>query len=265
MKLPAYLAAPLATVLWITAPGAHAHDFWIEASPFRAAAPRTVDISLHVGTDMVGDTQPNIAEWYRDFSYVHAGARREMPGLTGDDPAGRLPARAPGLYLIGYENVPDYAELDAERFQSYLREEGLEWVIAQRRAIGAEEQPAREFYQRCVKSLVRIGTVAPSAAQLQYNFGYRLEMLPQNSPFASERLQVRILFEGKPVEGLLVTAFRKQQPQQRSTARTDAAGLAEVDIAQPGTWLVKTVHMRPYPDDSADWISYWGSLSFARP
>lgn len=243
---------------------AQAHDFWIEAAPFTAEGPRTIAISLRVGTELVGDSLPNITDWYRDFSYVHQGVRRPVPGDMGDDPAGRLPANTPGVYLIGHENRPDFVELDAERFHAYLREEGLEHIIATRLANGQANRPGREYYQRCVKSLVRVGTDEPALRDMQTDLGYTLEILPRNSPFQADKLKVRLLYQGKPVQGLLVSAFTKQEPERRSQARTDADGMAEVALDRPGIWLVKAVHMVPYQDGKADWISYWASLTFER-
>lgn len=54
-------------------------------------------------------------------------------------------------------------------------------------------------------------------------------------------LPVRILFQGRPLEGVL-------------------------DLAAGRTWLVKAVHMLPAPAGSgADWESLWASLTFEIP
>lgn len=264
MKLPIKFSAAITAGLLLAASAGKAHDYWIEVTPFNTPNPQTVDITLNVGNDMVGDTQPNIADWYRDFSYVHAGKRRDVPGRTGDDPAGRLSVVEPGLYLVGYENHPDFSVLEAERFHQYLRQEGLEWVIDQREAEGIAETAVGELYQRCAKALLRVGNLEPSTQELRRKFGYRLEIVPQNSPYSADRLRLQVLFEGEPVEGLLVVAFSRQAPSRHSLGRTDGQGMTEVDIGDPGTWMIKTVHIQPYQGSKADWISYWGSLTFER-
>ena len=264
-KLDPKMIGSLGAALLLLASQAQAHDFWIEAAPFTGESPRIVPISLHTGNDLIGFTQPNIAEWYRDFSYVHQGKREPMPGRMGDDPAGQLPAFSPGLYLIGYENHPDFVKLEPELFKKYLIEEGLRSVLIHRATYQQEDQPGREFYRRCAKSLMRIGDAEPTLEELQYPLGYKLELFPLNSPYSDSTLKVKLLYDGKPVQDLLVIAFNRAQPKKRSLARTDSQGLAQVNIDRPGVWIVKAVHAVPYPEDNAEWESFWASLTFERP
>lgn len=250
-------------------PAAMAHDYWIQAEPYRSDRPTEVNITLHVGTDLVGRTLPNIAAWYRDFSYRHAGQSHPMPGEMGDDPAGRLPANTPGLYLVGYENLPEHIELKAEKFNHYLEDEGLQAVARWRASNGQADKPGREYYQRCAKSLVRIGKQAISVAELQHPLGYRLEILPEGNPYRDQQLPIQLLYNGKPQPDLLVMAFTRDEPKRRQQVRTDAQGRAQIELDRAGEWLIKTVHMVPYTEDdtgdnAADWISFWASLTFER-
>ena len=45
---------------------------------------------------------------------------------------------------------------------------------------------------------------------------------------------------------------------------TDTRGVARFTLAQPGTWLIRSVYLRPCKGcKDADWESFWASYSFA--
>ena len=189
--------------------------------------------------------------------------------MLGDDPAGTFRPDEPGQYLIGYRSTRDFVEIEPQKFNEYLLAEGLDWVIERRAAEGEAEQPARELYSRCAKSLLEIGRDGPRDAW-QINLGYTLELLPQLDPYRLEpgqTLPVRLDYRGEPIADILVVAFRSDAPEQRIERRTDAAGLVELPLDGPGTWLVKAVHIiRTRPDHPrAEWESFWASLTFELP
>lgn len=243
---------------------ASAHDFWIEARPYNLQSPGPVAISLHVGTELVGDSVPNIPEWYQDFTYIHAGKRASVSGDLGDDPAGEVNTKTPGLYVVGYQNHPEFIELSGEKFEEYLDEEGLLEVKAVRAASGHSDKTAKEFYQRCVKSLIKVGESDVELQVLSAPMGYKLELFPGASPYSNDVLPVQLMFNGLPVSGVLMVAFKKDAPEVRQKVRTDNKGRAVMDISESGVWIVKAVHMETYPGPEADWISYWASLTFEK-
>ena len=73
----------------------------------------------------------------------------------------------------------------------------------------------------------------------------------------------RLLHGGEPLAGARVAAVSGRRPAERVAARTDAAGRVRLPIAEPGPWLVTSVHMVPAAAGSgADWESLWASLTF---
>ena len=78
-------------------------------------------------------------------------------------------------------------------------------------------------------------------------------------------MPLRLIYEGKPLEGALVVAFNKTEPLKKRKARTDKDGRVQFDFNRPGVWLVTAVHMLPAPPKTnADWESVWASLTFER-
>lgn len=243
---------------------AKAHEFWIEAEPYNQKRAGEVLLSLRVGTGFVGDTVPNVPQWYRDFSVTHNGKTEPVSGNIGDDPAGHIHLKQSGLYIIGYENYPDFIKLNAKKFNQYLKNEGLDDVLKARSRSGKQHHSAKEYYQRCVKALLRVGTRKITLEALQQQKGYKLEITPLNVPYDSDHLTVSIYFDGKPLVNTQITAFTKTHPENKQIVRSDNKGQVTFDIKESGNWMISSVHMIPYLGRNADWISYWGNLSFVK-
>ena len=241
-----------------------AHDFWLQAQPYYQETGQRVDISLHVGEDMVGDSLPNIPNWYKDFSYIDSSGRYEMAGQIGNDPAGHFTPDRQGLYMVGYQSRQEFVSLKPDKFNQYLTQEGLEKILAGRQKLQDSDKEVREYYIRCVKSLIKVGQKLDSETYKQ-RFNYTLEIIPLANPYNLSRgdtLTVEILYRGKPVSNSLMVAFTQQQPEKKQKIRTDEKGRADIKLDRNGHWLIKTVEMDRYPADDAEWISYWASLTF---
>ena len=133
------------------------------ADDFLSGAGEIVGVRLRVGQDLLGDPLP------RDSGARQSVHRRGCGGpqagrRPGRRRSGRLRARAaPGLLVIGYRSNPSAVELTAEKFNQYLKEEGLDAVAALRARRNETGAAAHEIFSRCAKSLVLSG--APSEAQ----------------------------------------------------------------------------------------------------
>jgi len=253
-------------LLVLTAVGpAGAHDFWIEPSRFRAESPVMVDIGLRVGQLFKGDSVPYIDSWFSRFEVRDSGGVRPVRSQIGDDPAGRIEQRLPGATWIVYQSSDGFVELPPEKFRHYLESEGMEYILALRESRGMADKPAREQYQRSVKSL--LWWPAEDAPFTGADSGLPLELVPLANPYAlapGDLLELEVRFFGQPIPGLLVRAHTRDRPDAVVRARSDAAGRVGLRLASNGDWMVKAVHMVALENHAeADWQSYWASLTFA--
>jgi uncharacterized GH25 family protein len=250
----------LATLLCAAALPAAAHDFWIEPSSFHPAAGATFTASLRVGQDFLGDPVPRNSALIERFVVRDGDGERPVVGPERQDPAGYARVDRAGTALIAYRSKPSPVELPAQKFEAYLKDEGLESIIALRAKRGDGAKPGKEIFSRCAKTLV----VADGGAPADYDkpFGLRLELIPESLGTTTTRY--RLLFEGKPLAGALVSAIAQDGVTPRRSARTDARGRVEFALPK-GVWLIKSTHMIAAPPDSgAEWESLWASLTFER-
>jgi hypothetical protein len=202
------------------------------------------------------------------FVLVGPSGERPVIGRDGMDPAGLLKLDAPGIWFVGYRSKPSSVELTPEKFEDYLRAEGLEHVIDERAAKQESKLPGRERYSRSVKSLLR-GGQASGTAGFDRVLGLTLEFVLEADPVSAngKQLPMRLLKDGRPLPGALVVAYRKEPGSsapgsEALRARTDGNGRVVVPMSV-GVWLIKAVQMeRAAAGSGADWESVWTSLTF---
>lgn len=248
----------------LTPIAASAHDFWIEPATFRPAVGAVVSMSLRVGQNFVGDPVGRDARLTERFIAQTTAGEQSLPGRENRDPAGFMRVDAPGLVVVGYRSRPSPLELTPEKFNESLRLEGLERIIELRARRGESQKPDREIFSRCAKAILIANNATgvagnPSTATRDKILGFRLELVMESES------SFRLLFEGKPLAGALVTALQQDDPSLHLSARSDRNGRVNLALTKSGVWLVKSVHMIPAPADSgADWESLWASLTFER-
>ena len=241
-----------------------AHDMWIEPTTFFPDLGQVVSVRLRVGQDLLGDPLRLDPSLVNQFIVKDAAGLRPVVRRDGGDPAGLVRVASPGLVVIGYHSNPSAIEIAADKFNQYLREEGLDAVTAMRASRRESGTGAHEIFSRCAKSLVFLGSATD--AQVDRPLGFTLELIAEGNPYAlrpNQDLPVRLTYENRPLAGALVVAMNKVNPAEKLSARTDKDGRVRLKLRPGGMWLVKAVHMVPAPADShADWASYWASLTF---
>ena len=275
------LAAAL-LLLGVAAVGRHraqAHDYWLEpGSPWAARGDEAV-LHLWMGSLLKNDEErPLQKDRVAVFDlFGDRSGRRDLLALGKE---GQIPvAKArleTGSTLVVMDRLPRPITMDAARFNAYLADEGADAVLAARKAQGQTDQPGREVYSRYLKSLIQERDPAAVTPNTLYKrrVGQRLEILLENDPRRlppDGRLTVKVLFEERPLAGAKVFACRRAaegQPPFVLTGVTDAKGLTQFKLDQPGLWLVRLVHVRAAapPEHRAEnapqWESSWAAYTF---
>lgn len=253
------------TALVLYAGSVRAHDFWIEPQTFRPAAGASVPLRLLVGQHFKGEPALYMPERFERYLYVGPSGEQPVKGTLGDDPAGTVSVKEAGLYVVGYYSKKFDVTFDSmAEFEQYLAMEGLERHLTLARRRASLRSGILEIYTRCAKSLIQAGASASKADQV---LGFPLELVAEKSPYRGERaLPLRLMYQGKPLEGALVVAFNKQTPLDKLKLHTDKDGRVVFQLNKPGVWLITSVHMVPTSLLSrGDWESFWASLTFELP
>lgn len=96
--------------------------------------------------------------------------------------------------------------------------------------------------------------------------GMVFEIVPEKDPFTikpGDSLPIKVLFDGKPVEGAVVNSGDFEHSDSKKELKTDASGKATVVLAKPGLQKIFASYRAPLKDDpDADTLSLSSSLTF---
>jgi uncharacterized GH25 family protein len=245
---------------------ASAHDFWLQPDTFTPAVNKPAALSLHVGDRFVSEKElahqkkPTVS-----LKLFSAGDAVDLDAKDGDKPAIQFTPKKAGVYFVALERDARLITLEAKTFNSYLEEEGLRDVLAQRTKAKESNKGGRERYRRYIKSYLRAGGKGDDAWKKRA--GHKLEIVPLSDPTGlkkADTFAVRVLFDDKPLSGAKVTAFSRDGDKVKDRwVRTTAKGEASFKLGESGVYLVRLVFMRRAKDDrEADWHSWWASMTF---
>ena len=260
-------ASALILALALAPATAPAHEFWVEPSRFSLEPGERIGVRLCVGDGFEGWSLPRDPR--RIEKFVAEGATGAVPvvGLEGSDPAGAVRLVAPGGYIVTYRSNRAFTVVPSADFEQYVSEKGLEKAEARRGKRSAGRGGVREAYSRHSKALVNVGK--PGTAAFDRALGLRLELVAESAlsrADADTPRSFRLLHEGEPLVGALVTATRPGTADPDQRVRTDSGGRAQLTLHAPGMWRIAAVHMLAAPDNvAADWESLWASLTFELP
>ena len=256
--------AAMVTLLTAAVAPLAAHDFWIEPSTFRPEPGSVVSIGLRVGQQFTGDAVRRSSEYIEQFVLREGDRETPIGGADGGDPAGFVLTDGRETALVAYRSKPAFIELPAGRFEDYLRLEGLDAIVALRRAQGKSGKAGLEYFTRYAKALL---TGKSESRAVSLPIGFAMEIVPDADPTVRNGgFTGRVLYGGAPLAGAAVIAMPRANPAVRTTVRTDARGAFAFALLQPGVWLIKSVHMVGAGWFSrADWQSAWASLTFEVP
>ncbi len=256
--------------------GGAAHEYWLAPSSYNTPVGQTLAVQAYVGSDFKGEIRP-FATTRTVRLEVQAKNRKDVKSkaINGDLDLAHLTVEDEGGIVVAFETNFVPVELPPDKFDEYLRKEGLEGPLKAREALGTAAGPGRERYLRCAKTWI----AGSDGSRLQKPFGMPLEIIPRSDPLASGELTVLVLYNAQPIEDILVKAWNqplangglprdqmaRDPVQPVAQARTGKDGVAVLQIDGQGEWLLSAVHMQPSADkQAADWESRWASLTFAR-
>jgi uncharacterized GH25 family protein len=244
-----------------------AHEYWFEPETFFPAAGEKTVVHLYVGDGLTKDREERpfqLAKTER-FQIFSMNQPLDLKSSLTDEalPIYNFSAERAGNYLLAMERNWSYIKLEPQKFEDYLREDGMEYVSAERAKLGETAKEGRERYSRFLKSLLQVGDKRDDT--YKKTLGLKLEITPLENPYAKrvgDRLKFQINFDGKPLADRAVFADNRASKTQKMT--TDKNGRVTIKIDRSGLWLVRLVTMRRCAADcgEADWESFWGAITF---
>jgi len=140
-------------------------------------------------------------------------------------------------------------------------------VLAARKKNNELAKDATERYSKHIKALIQVGKVR--SGDFSAVLDYPAELIPLDNPYSLSRgapLRVRALVDGKAVANQIVVAGGRSPSGSRfreQRVRTNASGVARIQLSSRGQWYVKFIRMVPFTGpERIDYESKWATLTF---
>lgn len=244
-----------------------AHEYWFEPETFFLSVGHKTAIHLYVGDGLIGEREERKFELKKTPMFKVFSHRKTLDLLgvlvDGATPIYQFSADTAGNYLLAMERNWSYIKIEPEKFEEYLREDGIDYIIAESQKLGERKKEGRERYSRFIKSLLQVGTKRDDGYKRK--LGLNLELIPLENPYSKkigDTIAIQLLFYGKPAVGRTVFADNREAETQRMV--TDSHGKFSFKITTSGLWLVRLVIMQRCKTNcgEADRESFWGAFTF---
>lgn len=254
------------TLILLTAFIAQSHEFWLQPRKFKYSLNEEMIIDFFVGENFDGEPWDMKKNRIEKLDLSHLSKTIDLRQQVKPDAKEKLKYKfaEEGTYMLTMQTNNAYIELDAEKFNEYLKEDGLENALELRTKSNTLDKPTKEFYSRFVKLLVQAGNQTDNT--FSKKTGMRIEIIPKQNPYllkSGDYLQCLVLFNGQPSAHQMVKVWNKignTTFQQNNYTEND--GTIKFPISSKGPWMVSTVMMIPSEKPGADWQSFWSSLVF---
>ncbi|HEX5169038.1 MAG TPA: DUF4198 domain-containing protein [Cyclobacteriaceae bacterium] len=243
-----------------------AQEFWMLPDKNNYQRGDTLKVRFNVGDSFIGETWNLRAERIESIVCSYAARTDDLTSkaIGGKGDHLKIPITAEGSYVVAMKGKNAYVELDAARFNSYLKENSLDDAINQRKKSGTTDKSGKEFYVRYTKLIVQSGQKLDEA--YRHKFGLPLEFIPQKNPAVyktGDIVKFTLLYEGKPLFGARAFVWNNKGGRVYSQPiYSQQDGSIEVRLFNNGPWMISVVKMVPSKEAGADWQSYWGTIVF---
>ncbi len=245
---------------------AQAHEFWLQPLKYFYAVGEKVIISFKVGENFMGEPWDLKRHRIERLEFIHSNQTSVLESTVKEGEKDNLEIELTdaGTHLIVMQSNAAYIELEADKFNEYLKEDGLDNVYDLRKKTNTLTKPSKEFYSRYTKLMLQVGDTKDDTYKKV--IGFPIEIVPDRNPYAQKKgdlIRFKILWQGKPFFGAKVRVWNRFD--NRTTIQniyTEQDGTMETHISNPGAWMISVVNMIPSTREGADWESYWGSLVF---
>lgn len=244
-----------------------AHDLYLMPEKFVASPGMQLRVAFENGDEFPEASSPVKPERLRNTRLMSRGGTAAFENIVAGAKRTTATVRVPaeGIAILTAHTIPNFIELDAKKFGSYLEHENLTNAVKWRSAHGETLRPGRERYSKYVKSLIRSGT---PDAYYRERTGLAIEIVPEADPFSlrpGSTLPVQVLFRGSPAVDVAVetTWVENGKAKMEVVGRTDGNGRVRVPVKATGPHRLHAIVMERCADpQAADWESFWASLTF---
>lgn len=242
------------------------HEFWLQPKKYRYKLGEQMNVDFMVGESFNGEFWDMKRHKVEKLEMYNLGGKKDLLSdvkIKEGNNVGYKFSQA-GTHLLTMQSDAAYIELEAAKFNDYLKEDGLDYILEERKKANELNKPSKEYYTRFAKLLVQSGDKTDDT--FKRKTGLRLEIIPDKNPYSlasGDYLQCQVLFEGKPTAHALVKVWSHIGNKVfLQNIYTEKDGTITFPISNKGPWMVSSVRMIHSEKDESIYHSLWASLVF---
>lgn len=244
------------------------HEFWLQPDKFIYKRGETINIRLREGKNFEEKNWTDAKDQLNSLYFYFGGVKDKDLLKAFSDKKGdsiQLALLDEGTALISSNFTNTFIEMQADKFNVYLTENGLTEAIEYRKQNNDTNSAGREYFHRSVKTIFQVGTKTDKTYKQKTDLP--IDIIPEDHPYNAandEKFKVKVLFKGEPFANEKVkVSHRLNNMITQIEYTTDEDGDFKFFFTPVGDWMVSTVKIVRLKNDSkAEWQSYWGSLTW---
>lgn len=245
------------------------HEFWLQPEKFLYKRGELINIRFHVGENFNGENWNGNIDRVENLRFyfgnvIDKDLDKTLSAKEGDSL--QLAMGDEGTIMITYQSKNSFIQLEAEKFNEYLREDGLTEALEYREQHNDTAKAGKEFYQRSIKTILQVGKKTDHT--YKQKTGLPVDIIPDDHPYTvakdDDGFKVKILFRGEPMKKARVKVWHKVNEKVSQTEYiTDNDGDIKFFLTPTGQWMISTIKIIHLDNDpKAEWQSYWGTLTW---
>jgi hypothetical protein len=180
------------------------------------------------------------------------------------DSIATVPLEKDGLNLLSVTMKPVTDDIERDDFLKILDDEGL--VQYSEKAKNGSKDSFRERYVWYLKSLVQVDK--NSGNDFDKSLGQDLEIILKDNPYRGnygDDVIALVNFHDKPLVNSVVLFYIKTADGNVFVQRlsTDKLGQVYIKLSREGIYMLRTLHMEPSKEKSADFDTWMTTYTFA--
>jgi uncharacterized GH25 family protein len=244
-----------------------AHEFWLQPKKFRYKVGEDVSIDFLVGENFNGEQWDLMKNKVEIAQVVSAYGKKDLKASVKPTKGNNLTYKLAneGTHLFSMVSSAADITLDAEKFNAYLEDDGLDNIIALRKKNNQMNKSPHEMYTRYAKLMVQSGSKTDDEV-FKRKLGLKVEIIPLQNPYTlktGDYLECEVQYEGKPLPHQLVKVWSYLGNRAfLQPVYTENDGRLKFPISNTGPWMVSFVKMIESAKPGVDYESMWASLVF---
>lgn len=257
----------LAVAVSAVAATVSAHDFWLVPDMFAVPASGEIVVKGQTSSAFPTTLSAVTPDRVTEARVIGAADDERITALSTHDNSLILKHRpkTPGQKVVAVAVGWRHVKETADSFRKYLVAEGAEDALARFERSG--QLPKSDIIRRYAKYGKTVVEVGDGPRAFERVAGQPLEFMPMADPATAGQLQVRLMFQGKPLAGARVhagAASRDGKPVKDVTLTTSSDGIVSLP-AGTGLWNARTIHVVPAPAGAdAQWDVHWATFVYSR-